>query len=461
MSASGYPVPAPTAAGPHHRRVSWNPNRLVLAIMVALALAWPIGDIGRAAAEPQHKVVLYFFWAEGCPHCAAAKPVVAEFQQRFPQLEVRSFEVGSDVGNRRRLAAMAAKFGFEPTGVPVFFLGSRHWVGYSQSATPGVLEAAISHCVISGCPDAGVDDTDDQSNESTRDVVELPLIGRIDPERQSLVLSTVLIAAVDGVNPCSLWVLSILLALTLRTGSRRTTVITGLAFILVTGLVYALFVGGLFTVFQVLNFTPTVRIFVALLAAAFAAINIKDFFWFKAGVSLSIPEARKPGIYGRMRQVLSSAQSLPALVASTVVLAAGVSFVELGCTAGFPVLWTTIVTDRGVSVAGFSLLLAIYMVVYQLDELVIFAVAVATMRMTKLQERQGRLLKLLSGMMMLSLAVVMLVDPALLTEVRTSMLTFAVAGAATVVILAVSRRLRAPQTKDQVADDVTAKGEIR
>lgn len=420
-----------------------NPHRLLLAILLALAVAWSMGGTGRAAAAPQEQVVLYFFWAEGCPHCAAAKPMLTEFQQRYPQLEVRSFEVSANVDNQRRLAAMAEKFGFEPTGVPVFFLGARHWVGYSGSTTPRLLEDAISQCVSSGCGDAGAEVSDANTSKPHRELVDLPFVGQIDPAHQSLLLSTVLIAAVDGVNPCSIWVLSILLALTLRTGSRRTTVITGLVFIVVTGLVYALFIGGIFTVFQVLSFTPVVRVVVAILAAAFAAINVKDFFWFKAGVSLSIPEARKPGIYDRMRRVLGSAQSLPALVASTVVLAAGVSFVELACTAGFPVLWTTIVTEADVSPVVFSLLLGVYMLVYQLDELAIFAVAVTTMRMTKLQERQGRLLKLLSGMLMLSLAVVMLVRPELLNDVQTALLVFAAAGAATALILAVDRRFRA------------------
>ncbi len=108
-------------------------------------------------------------------------------------------------------------------------------------------------------------------------------------------------------------------------------------------------------------------------------------------------------------------------------------------------LWTTIVTDRGVSPLAFGLLLGLYMLVYQIDELVIFAVAVATMRVTKLQERQGRLLKLLSGMLMLSLAAVMLVEPALLNDVRTSLLVFAAAGAATALILVVEHRFRSPQ----------------
>ena len=433
--------------------------RRLLAISVvllsALVAVWQLAAPGPSAADPPERVVLYFFWAQGCPHCAAAKPTLAELERRHPQLEVRSFEVSASAENQRRFAAMAAKFGIEPTGVPVFFLGYRHFVGYSSAVTPRLLEAAVSRCLSTGCPDAGADIAAAPADDGgAPGVITLPFFGEIDPGARSLVLTTLLIAAVDGVNPCSLWVLSILLALTLRTGSRRTTALTGLVFIFVTGLVYAFFIGGLFTVFAVLSFAPIVRVVVALLAAVFGAINIKDFFWYKSVVSLSIPESSKPGIYDRMRRVLASAQSLPALVTSTVILAAGVSFVELACTAGFPVLWTNIVAARDISAVEFGLLLGLYMLVYQLDELIIFGVAVATMRVTKLQERQGRILKLLSGMLMFSLAVVMLVQPSLLNDVRTSLGVFAAAGAATALILAIdrgnrSRRQAVPGTQDR------------
>ena len=62
--------------------------------------------------------------------------MLAEFEQRYPQLEVRSFEVSANVDNQRRLAAMAAKFRIEPTG-GAGLLGAQHWVGYSKSVTPG------------------------------------------------------------------------------------------------------------------------------------------------------------------------------------------------------------------------------------------------------------------------------------------------------------------------------------
>ncbi len=445
VSAGGIGVTAhPVGAVPR------NPVRHLLRFLVALLVVLPVAAPAPCAAETRDRVILYYFWAQGCPHCAAAKPMLAGLQQRHPELEIRSFEVGDSAENQRRFAAMAAKFGIEPSGIPAFFLGSQHWLGYSEQVTPRLLEAAVSRCLSAGCPDAGADDTIGDvpgpgPPGSAPAVVSLPFVGEIDPAAQSLILSTLLIAAVDGVNPCSLWVLSILLALTLRTGSRRTTAVTGLVFIFVTGLVYALFIGGLFTVFAVLSFAPIVRIIVAALATAFAAINIKDFFWFKSGVSLSIPEASKPGIYDRMRRILASAQSLPALVGSTVVLAIGVSFVELACTAGFPVLWTNIVAARDISPAAFVALLSLYMLVYQIDELLIFAFAVATMRITKLQEKQGRMLKLLSGMLMLSLAIAMLVDPSLLNDVRTSLAVFAGAGGATLLILAIDRRIRSPR----------------
>lgn len=420
---------------------------LVAAVLVIAPLARPV----ESNAAPRDDVVLYFFWQEGCPHCAAAKPMLAQFTAKYPQLEVRSFELRNSTENQRLYNRMAEKFGVTHSAVPTFFLGQRYWVGYIAAATPRQLEAAILQCLASGCPDAGAGVLTPDGESSTpgaarpppsgsgQDVVNLPILGDVDAGSQSLVLSTVLIAVVDGVNPCSLWVLSVLLALTLRTGSRRTIAVIGLVYIFVTALVYALFIAGLFSIVALVSAEPWIRGAIALVATGFAVINIKDFFWFKKGVSLTIPESRKPGIYQRMRHVLAVADSMPALVGATTVLAAGVSVVELACTAGFPVLWTNLVAARDVGPAVFVMLLGLYMVVYQLDELVIFGAAVVTMRASKLQERQGRLLKLVGGMLMLSLAVVMLVDPSLMTNVRTALLVFAAAGTATLLVLLIQR----------------------
>ncbi len=405
-------------------------------------------------AQTGGEVVLYFFWGEGCPHCAAAKPFLAELQQRYPELIVRDFEIYNSLDNQKLFVALAAAAGTEPSGVPTFFLGEDHWVGYGSS-TGALLEEAVAQCLATGCADAGAgivpgaaerpepgpaaSGAEPGSAASGAGTVDLPLIGETETGTVSLALATALIALVDGVNPCSLWVLSVLLALTLRTGSRRVTLTIGLVFITVTALVYALFIAGLFTVLTVTSFAPWVRVLVAFVALVFAAVNIKDYFWFRQGVSLTIPESAKPGIYQRIRGVLERADSPAALVTGTAVLAAGVSFVELACTAGFPVLWTNLLTAREVTPLVFVALLLLYMAIYQLDELVLFGVAVTTMRVGKLQERHGRILKLVGGMLMLTLALVMLVRPEWMSDVRTSLLVFGVAAGATLLVLLVHR----------------------
>ena len=452
---------------------------LLLVCLVALAalLSASPATAAPAAQQVQQPVVVYFFWGDGCPHCAAAKPFLAELNERFPSMVVREYEVWYHEENQAPFIQMAAKFGFEPGGVPTIFIGDQYWEGFGEGYTDLALEAAVAACAATGCVDAGAgvieplptatpapmvaatgvavgapgaaqagatSATPAQATATlpplqSASLLALPWLGPVDLAAQSLLVSTMLIAFVDGFNPCSLWVLTMLLALTLHTGSRRKVFIIGLVFITVTALVYVAFIAGLFTMFSVLSFAPWIQVIVALVALFFAAVNIKDYFWYKEGVSLTIADEQKPGIYRSMRRVMNAGDSLPALIGATIVMAAGVSLVEFSCTAGFPVLWTNLLVAQGVTAVTFAALLLVYMLVYQLDELVIFGVAVVTLRASKLEEKQGRILKLISGVLMLTLALVMLINPSLMNDLGTALLIFAAAFGATVLVLLVHR----------------------
>lgn len=430
----------------------------LLALAAAPALASP-------AAQGNEPVTIYFFWGDGCPHCAEAKPFLAGLTQRFPNVQVRDFEVWYHEENQDLLIRMAAKFGFEPTAVPTIFIGSRYWVGYARDPIGKEIETYVGGCLLSGCPDAGVGifspaptptpiavapaPVEQQPAPAATDpapitpakgsTLTLPLIGAVDLGTQSLALSTAIIAFVDGFNPCSLWVLSVLLALTLHTGSRKKVLIIGLVFLTVTSLVYVLFIAGLFTMFTVVSFAGWIRVVVALLALFFAAVNIKDYFWYKEGLSFTIADEKKPGLYRSMRRVLNAGDSLPALIGATVVMSAGASLVEFSCTAGFPVLWTNLLASQGVTTLTFLLLLALYMLIYQVDELAIFLAAVFSLRASKLEEKHGRILKLIGGTLMLTLAAVMLIDPNLMNRIGTALLIFAIAFAAALLVLLIHR----------------------
>ena len=79
------------------------------------------------------------------------------------------------------------------------------------------------------------------------------------------------------------------------------------------------------------------------------------------------------------------------------------------------------------------------MLIYQIDELAIFLAAVFSLRASKLEEKHGRVLKLIGGTLMLTLAGVMLVNPNLMNSLSASLIVFGVAFALAGLILLVHR----------------------
>jgi glutaredoxin len=429
---------------------------LGLLLVVFLAGCAPEQEPGLSEGQDQGQVALYFFWGDGCPHCSNAKPWLAEMDKRYPDLEIRSYEVWYIEENQDYYLQMADAHSVpeQGRGVPLFYLGDQFWIGYSE-ALGAQMEQKVKECIESNtCGDAGAGimpgaSTNLPANEPESEsavtpggiVLNIPLIGAVDLSRNSLVVSTLLIAFIDGFNPCSLWVLSMLLALTLHTGSRKKVLIIGVIFLTVTAFVYALFIAGLFTFLTIISFVWWIRALVALVALFFAAVNIKDYFWYKEGLSFTIADDKKPGIYQRIRRIMDASHSFWSLAGATVVMAAGVSLVEFSCTAGLPVVWTNLLTSQNVTAGTFLGLLLVYMVVYQVDELVIFGAAVYSLKASRIEEKQGRILKLIGGILMLALSLVMLVNPAFMNSLSGTLVVFAAAAVGVVLVLLVHRKI--------------------
>jgi uncharacterized membrane protein HdeD (DUF308 family) len=142
-------------------------------------------------------------------------------------------------------------------------------------------------------------------------------------------------------------------------------------------------------------------------------VHIKDFFAFGSGISLSIPESAKPGLYAKMRGVLN-ARSWAEILLGVATLALLVNAVELLCTAGLPALYTHVLTLQGLSGSEYYAYLVLYNLAYILDDGLMVAVAVLTLSRYKLQEREGRWLKLGGGAVMAALGLILLVRPGLL-----------------------------------------------
>lgn len=269
--------------------------------------------------------------------------------------------------------------------------------------------------------------------------ITLPLFGAVDPSRLSLPVLTLVIAGLDSLNPCAFFVLFSLLSLLVHAHSRQRMCIIGGIFVLFSGLLYFLFMAAWLNFFLLFGRLKAITAAAGVVALVIATLNIKDFFLFKRGVSLVIPEQAKTGLFGRMRGIVH-AGSLPAMLAATVVLAFAANSYELICTAGFPMVYTRALTLERLPTHVYYLYLALYNVVYVIPLAGIVTLFAVTLGSRKLTEWQGRVLKLLSGTMMLTLAIVLLARPTLLANAVVSAALLLLAAAVTGVIVIVAKR---------------------
>ncbi len=394
-------------------------------VLLLLLLAVP------AAAADNGSEELVLFWGNGCPHCAREREFLAELAGEYPELTIVQYEVWYDEENRNLFVATMAALGREPRAVPTTVFGDLVWEGFGDT-TPTEIRRAVSAVFATEATTA--------PPSPEPDTVDIPLIGRVSVDVDSLLVSTLAIGFVDGFNPCSLWVLSMLLALVLHTRSRRRVLMVGVVFLTVTTLLYGLYIAGLYSVLSYVAYVDWIRVAVALVALAFGLVSLKDYWWFGSGPSLGIAARHKPGLYRKMRRIAVADRPLPQVLGGTALLAVGVSLIETPCTAGFPLMWSNLLADAGVQMGTAVALFAVYMAVFLIDELAVLGAAVVAMRVTKLQERRGRVLRLVGGMVMVSLAGVIVVRPALMESVTGAVVVFAVAALLAAVVYVVDRR---------------------
>ena len=386
------------------------------ALLLVIALAAGAGAAGAddRAQRSAGTVTLYFFWGNGCPHCEKEKAFLSELKDRHPGLVVESYEVWQNPTNTGFFGQMTARAGISSSGVPVTFVGNKVFVGFSDRERTAI-SAAVDACLLQPCTDP-IEWLDHPLDDELQETMDLPLIGKVDPAQVSLPMISIVLGGLDSFNPCAFFVLFFLLSLLVHARSRPRMLAIGGTFVFFSGLLYFLFMAAWLKLFLLAGNLKAITIAAGSVALAVSFINIKDFFLFGKGISLSIPDSAKPRLYEKMRRLLNSA-SLVSALAGTVILAIAANTYELLCTAGFPMVFTRILTLHRLPAPSYYLYLALYNIVYIIPLAAIVITFTVTLGARKLTTWEGRKLKLVSGNMMLLLGMVLLVRPATLNNV--------------------------------------------
>ena len=371
------------------------PLRLwLLAVVVGLVLA--VAPRALPAEVPGQSQVLHVFVREGCPHCAAAEDYLQELQQAHPALEVRLHQVGTDPRALAELQTISRRAGIRAPGVPTFVIHDTVLVGFDGPAGVGrQLQELVQR---------------EQQEQTSKGLIRAGPWGPISVDRLGMPLFTLALGLLDGFNPCAMWVLLFLLSLLVHWRDRRRLALVAGTFVLVSGAVYYAFMAAWLNVFLVLGLSRPIQLLLGALALVIGGVNLGDASRPGQRYTLSIPEGAKPGLYERMRALVQT-QSLAPALAGVALLAVVVNLVELLCTAGLPALYTAVLSQQALLAWGHYGYLGLYIVGYIADDTLMVALAVWALGNRRLSETGGRRRKALSGAVMLSLGLVLLLRP--------------------------------------------------
>lgn len=234
------------------------------------------------------------------------------------------------------------------------------------------------------------------------------------------------IALADGFNPCAFTVLIILLSLLTYTKSRKDMSWIGGTFILTSAVMYFIFIMGMVLVGSIFlqNYGHLFLLILGSVITIAGLINIKDYFFYNKLVSLSLSKEQKltitkksSKIVNRLRETQNNPKMFIAALGGTVLLAAFVNLVELGCTAILPAVYMTSLVQYCTTNTWlcYSTWTGFYSLVYILPLFAILFNFIYSFKSSRLSESQGQNLKLVAGLFMLFFGLMMIFQPGLLT----------------------------------------------
>lgn len=372
----------------------------------------------RAAGDDVH-----VFWHDGCPHCANLLVFLDRAQAEDPQLRVHRYRTDTRAG-QQLFVATARALAETPNAVPFTVVGNRVFIGYFDDASTGAaILAAAQECRMADCPDVvtgvqrgtpAVAERDaGEGRISVRplpEAIRLPLFGDIHTAHLSLPLLTITLAAIDGFNPCAMWALLFLLGLLVGLKDQRRMWLLGSTFVVASALVYFLFMTAWLNLVLFIGAVGWIRVAIGLLALAGGSWYLYE--W-KTGrdetCQVSAVPARRRILDGL--RALSQREQLAVAMLGIIALAFAVNLIELVCSAGIPAVYTQILAMTPMSTAQHYGYLALYILVFMLDDLFVLAAALLTLQVTGITGRYTHAATLVGAIVLLALGLAMIFRP--------------------------------------------------
>lgn len=367
-------------------------------------------SFGLFSLVSAEEVSIDFYYGDTCAHCHEEILFLNELQAEYPDLVINRYEVFNNYENVKKLKEILEGKGYGGSiSVPTTILDDQVIVGYQSEETTGL---EIKNWVDSQLNGEIIDNSDEK-------MIDIPFVGRTAISSLSLPVLTIIIAALDGFNPCAMWVLLLLIALLINTRSRKRMWLIGGTFIAVSGIIYFMILSAWLNLFLAINYVNIVRTIIGLVALGIGIWQIKNFLNYKKGVCVitdgdtKIQAKLKDKLQNRAQKIVSSPLSI-GIFFGIVILAFGVNLVEFFCSAGLPAVYTNALSLSNLNSYQYYSYLLLYTLIFMFDDLLVFLIALVTLKYIPIGEKYNHIVTLIGGILIGILGLLLIFKPELL-----------------------------------------------
>ncbi len=391
-------------------------------LLLAIAIIIPY----HVSAYESDEITLYLFHGDGCPHCAEELKYLETIEGKYENFKIVKYEVWYDKNNANLLKQVESAFKITRSGVPTNVIGNTVISGYGTS-TGSKIERAIEYYRKNEYTDVVAQIKDGTYKEETKPVddgfeeeekivekavtIDVPLFGKVNLKKVSLMTAAVIIGLVDGFNPCAMWILLFLISILIGMKNRKRMWVLGLTFLITSALVYMFIMLSWITVAVKMTTIVWIRDIIAIIALIGGLINLNSYIKTRKETGCDVVDDKKrKKIITKIKKFTSEKSFILALL-GVIGLAISVNLVELACSAGLPIVFTELIILNGVGKGMRFVYTLVYIFFFLIDDLIVFFIAMFTMKVAGISTKYNKYSHLIGGIIMLLVGLLLIFKP--------------------------------------------------
>lgn len=359
-------------------------------------------NFALAQNQNQENLEINFFYSKTCPHCAKEEQFLKQLHRDYPSIKINEY-VASNKKNFNLLKNFYEDYSVPKRAygiVPATFVEDNYFIGFDESIGKEIKECVENKlknysnqdnchkdCDCEGGEDKDCcrEDCDCQSKEKESHKANLPFVGEIDIYDYSLPALAVILGGLDGFNVCSLGALILILGLVLAFKKRRKIFLVGGVFLLITAIIYGLLIVLWYQIFSVLSpYIRIMEILIGLIGILGGFYFLKEFWRFKkqgATCDSGIGSNLISRFYEKLKNILQNSDNILLILLFVLLFAAIITIVEFPCSAAVPLMFAGVLAKANVGGLAYLSYIGIFVIFYLLDEIIIFLLAVFTLKL--------------------------------------------------------------------------------